>query len=89
MNIDNVLSRLKQHDENFSVALDETLAGGQRRLTLESTVPSPPYPAGDRRRWYSLVLEEDQTDVSLSEITAILRRFWHLELRDFFVDEND
>jgi len=76
MNIEKLLHWLEQH--HIHAIEDRTQADGSRVVMLSGSLP---FPIHDREHvWYPLVIKPGQMDVSESEVAAILRRFWHLEL---------
>jgi len=76
MNIQKLLSWLAKHDIN---PVEDTLQPDGSRVLVFST-QLPRFPFGDRHVWYPLTIDADQTEVSESEIEALLRHCWHGEL---------
>jgi len=76
MNIEKLIHWLSSH--HIEVLEDRTRADGARTITFTTALP---YGELDGRHvWYPIVLFKDQTEVSRSEIEALLRHLWHGEL---------
>lgn len=76
MNIEKLIHWLGSHQ--IEVLEDRNHADGCRVITFITSLPGPEVMA--RHVWYPLVLSKNQTEVSRSEIEALLRHLWHLEL---------
>lgn len=76
MKIDKLRKWLSRH--GIEVNDDRLKADGSRVITFVTELPD--FPHAGRRAWYSLPINKDQTDVSESEIQALLRHCWHGEL---------
>ncbi len=76
MNIEKLIHWLSSR--HIEVLEDRTRADGSRIITFTTALP---YGELDGRHvWYPIVLFKDQTEVSCSEIEALLRHLWHGEL---------
>jgi hypothetical protein len=86
MPLPQLLARLEQH--KVTVAEKRILSDGRTVYILVAQLPS--FPFGDRKHtWYSLIVEQSQTEIPRDEIEALLRHLWHAELVDFFDDLAD
>ena len=76
MNIEKLIHWLNAH--HIEILEDRNHADGSRVITFTAPLPGPE--TSGRHVWYPIVLSNDQTEVSRSEIEALLRHLWHLEL---------
>jgi hypothetical protein len=76
MNIEKLRRWLSKN--NIDVAEERLQADGS--LIVYFTTQLPTFPFGGRHVWYPLILRQGQTEVSQSEIDALLRHCWHGEL---------
>lgn len=83
MKLDQLLAKLKGID--VIVAEERKLADGKRILLLTAKLDF--FPLAPHRRWYPLVLLEDQKEIAKEEVAAIQRHFWHSELNWFPADD--
>jgi hypothetical protein len=76
MNIEKLIHWLESH--HIEPIEDRKFPDGRRAITFYGKLP---FPIHERQHaWYTLVLDQDETEVDTAIIEAILRRFWHLEL---------
>ena len=68
-----------QKQAKVKVAETRTLEDGTQVKILVGNLPL--FPHGNRPTWYPLVLLPGQSDVSMKEVEAILRRFWNYQLK--------
>jgi hypothetical protein len=76
MNIEKLIHWLNTH--HIEILEDRTDADSSRTITFTTALPFDELDG--RHVWYPIVLFKDQTEVSRSEIEALLRHLWHGEL---------
>ncbi len=76
MNIEKLIHWLSKHQ--IEVIDDRQEANGFRVIYFTAQLPEVPHHG--RNVWYTLVLSKGQTEISQSEIDALLRHCWHGEL---------
>ena len=78
MNIDLLLRHLKPVKQ-ISITETRSLKDGCTVYTISTVLPEFPF-GKDKHAWYTLVVEDGQTEIPKSEINAMLRHLWHLGL---------
>jgi len=76
MQIEKLKQWLSRH--GIEATEDRQKADGSRVITFVTELPN--FPHGGRKAWCSLPVDKGQSEISESEIQAILRHCWHSEL---------